>query len=284
MLATNRRGIVLMCAAMACFIINDTLVKWVSQALPSAQIIFIRGVMATLLVWAVARASGQRLVGRELIQGPVAVRSLVEAAGSLIYLISLFNLPLANATAINMAAPLVLTVLAVLFLHEQVGASRWVAVALGFAGVLFIIQPSASGFNGYAWLCLAGTLFHSARDLLTRRISPSVPSIAITLAAALSVTIAAGVWSLFQGWVMLNARTVAALGLASVFLATGYHCIISSMRQGDMSVVAPFRYVGLLFAVALGYLVWGDVPNAMAWFGIALLVGSGLYLLHGPPR
>ena len=117
------------------------------------------------------------------------------------------------------------------------------------------------------------------RDLLTRRIPASTPAILITLATAATITVVSGLVSLVQGWQGFGARELGLLGLASVFLACGYYFIISSMRRGDMSLTAPFRYSGLLLALVLGYLVWGDVPNTLAWCGIALLVGSGLFML-----
>ncbi|MFZ9286571.1 MAG: DMT family transporter, partial [Burkholderiaceae bacterium] len=196
------------------------------------------------------------------------------------YLTSLFHLPLGNATAINMATPLVISLMAVLSLGERVGAARWAALAAGFAGVLLVVQPRSEGFNAYAWLCLGGTLLHAARDLVTRRIASSTPSLLITLSTALAVSLLAALISVAQGWVAVSAAQLAWLALASVFLSTGYYLLIVAMRAGEVSVIAPFRYVGLLFALLLGWLIWAELPNALAWLGIALLVGAGLYVLH----
>jgi drug/metabolite transporter (DMT)-like permease len=146
--------------------------------------------------------------------------------------------------------------------------------------VLLVVQPSAAGFNAYALLCLAGTLLHASRDLTTRAIDKGIPSILITLSTAVAVTLLAGAWSLFSDWTTVTWQQLALLATASVFLSGGYFLLTVSMRGGEMSVIAPFRYAGLLFAIAIGYLVWGDVPNGLAWAGIALLVGAGLYVLH----
>lgn len=284
--AANRRGIAAMSLAMASFVTNDALVKYVSQGLPAAQLIFIRAVFATLLLLAVARAlgaldgAGLRMMG----QRRVMLRAGLDALGTFTYLTSLFHLPIGNATAINMATPLMITLMAVLVFKERVGPARWLAIATGFAGVLLIVQPSAAGFNAFALLCLVGTFFHAARDLTTRAIDARVPSILITLATALAVLLLAGVLTAAQGWQAPTARQLALLAAASVFLSAGYFLIITGMRSGEMSLIAPFRYTGLLFALALGWLVWGDVPNALAWAGIALLMGAGLYVLHGERR
>jgi drug/metabolite transporter (DMT)-like permease len=282
--AVNRRGIVCMVGAMACFVTNDALVKFASQSMPSAQLIFIRGFMSVLLVLAVAYALGATPRLREATRGWVAGRALVDAIATMLYLGSLFHLPIGNATAINLAAPLFMTMFAALFMAERVRGARWLAVGFGFLGVLLVIQPRAEGFNAWALVCLLGTLFHAARDLMTRRIHAGIPSILITLATAVAVTVLSGVTSLFQGWQPFGLFEFGLLSLASVFLTGGYYFIINSMRHGEMTLVAPFRYSGLLFALVLGYLVWGEVPNTLAWFGIALLIASGLYVLVSEKR
>ncbi len=265
---------------MTLFIVNDALVKHVSERVPTAQLIFVRGLMAAVLVGFAARQAG--LMGRvaEITRGRVAVRALIEATAAFLYLAALFKLPIANATAINLASPLMIALLAMVFLRERVDARRWFTIGLGFAGVLLVIQPRADGFNAYAWLCLLSTVFHAVRDLITRRIGQDTPSILITLATTVAVVLMSGAALAWQGWVPMRWTDVGWLGLASVFLAAGYYAMISGVRQGEVSVVAPFRYTGLLWALVIGYLVWGDVPNLLAWCGIGLLIGAGLYMLH----
>jgi drug/metabolite transporter (DMT)-like permease len=212
------------------------------------------------------------------------LRALLDAVATLCYLIALFQLPLANATAINMATPLFITLFAIFAFGEKVGPARWLAIAAGFTGVLLVVQPRGDAFNAYALLCLGGTLLQASRDLVTRTIHRGIPSIVVTLSTAVGVTVLSAGWSLVQPWKPAGWPQLALLGVASVFLSGGYYLVTIAMRSGEMSVIAPFRYAGLLFAVVLGYLVWGDVPNALAWSGIALLVGAGLYMLHGARR
>lgn len=280
LLLANRRGILSMTGAMAAFIVNDALVKYASQSMPTAQLICVRGVMASLLVLAVAHALGATARIGAIAQGAVALRAGVDAVATMLYLVSLFHLPIANATAINLASPLFITAFAVLFMSERVGWRRWLAIMVGFGGVLLVIQPRAEGFNVFALVCLLATVFHAARDLLTRRIDAGVPSILVTLATAVAVTLLSGVLSVFEGWRAFGLFELALLALASVFLAGGYYLIIDGMRHGEVSLVAPFRYTGLLWALGIGFIVWRDVPNTLAWAGIALLIGSGLYVLH----
>lgn len=278
--AANRRGVLATVAGMASFVANDALVKYVSQQLPPSQLIFVRSLFATALLFTVAHALGQTRQLAALLDRRVMLRAGFDAFATFMYLLSLFHLPIANATAINMATPLVITLFAVLIFREQVGLGRWLAIAAGFTGVLLIVQPAGAAFNAYALLCFAGTLMHASRDLTTRFIAPGIPSVLITLSTALTVTLLAGLWGLVQPWQPASWQQLGLLAAAGVFLSGGYFLITVSMRAGEMSVIAPFRYTALLFAVILGYFVWGDVPDLLSWSGIALLVAAGLYVLH----
>lgn len=276
----TRRGIRLMVAGMACFIVNDAIVKLVSASVPPGQLIFVRGVIATGLVLLALRGSAAPVRGRHLVTGWVPLRAGLDALATFGYLLSLFHLPLANATAINMATPLITTVIAVGWLGSRLRPAQAVAIVAGFGGVLLVIQPRGEGFNAWAWLCLLATLLHALRDLVTPRIDRAVPAIGITLATAAAVTVIAAAVTLVQGWQPIDTRALGLLATAAVFLAAGYHLVIGATRHGDLALISPFRYSGLLMAVALGWLFWGEVPNALAWAGIALVIGAGVYLLR----
>jgi len=279
-LAANRRGILSMAAAMACFVANDTVVKLVSASMPIAQLIFLRGVLATIVVLIAVQASGAGARLREAMAPGVIPRALAESVATVLYLTALFHLPLANAAAINLSAPMFIVVLAVLFLGERVGLAHWAAVCTGFVGVVLVVQPGLGDFNVYAIVCLAGAFLQAVRDLLTRRIRGDVPAVLITLTTSIAVTVVAGALSLFDGWSAFGLRELGLLALAASFLMGAYGLIVDAMRHGEMSLVAPFRYTGVLYAIVLGYLVWGDVPNRLAWGGIGLLVGAGLFVLY----
>ena len=276
----DNRGILAMSFAMALFIANDALVKQVSASLPGPQLIFIRGLMATTLVLIMAQAMGHLKNWRLMLNGKLWLRGGVDAMASLTYLTAVFHLPLGNATAINLASPLFITVFAILFFKERVTFQRGALILLGFTGVLMVVQPSTEGFNVYAWICVLATLFHATRDTLTRVIGLHVPSLLITLSTAVSVALAAGSITLTQTWVPVTNSSLALLFCASLFLSIAYYFLIVAMRSGEMSLVAPFRYSGLLFALLIGYVVWDEVPNLLAWLGIGLLVVSGLLILR----
>jgi len=277
--AANRRGITYVCAAMVFFVLNDALMKHIGQGLAVAQMMFVRGLMTLAILLAVARATGATTRLPRLRDRPLVVRALLDAIGTLLYLLALMRLPLANATAINLSMPLMMALAAVLLLHEQAGLSRWLAIVAGFVGVLLVIQPQAQGFNAWALVCLAATLAQAGRELWTRRIDPGVPSILVTLGSAVAVLAVAALMLPLQGWQPMRLAQVLQLAMAAALLAAGYFCVVNSMRHGEMSAVAPFRYLGLLVAVLLGWLVWREVPNPLAWAGIALMVGSGLFLM-----
>jgi drug/metabolite transporter (DMT)-like permease len=277
--AANRRGVLAVTAGMACFVANDTIVKYVSESMPSSQLIFLRGVMASVLVLALAQATGAaRRIG-DLMDGRVVLRAIVDALGTIVYLVALFHIPLADASAINNATPLVVAVLAVAVFRERVSAWRWLAICVGFAGVLLVVQPTGTAFNAFSLLCLGGTVLQALRDFATRMIRADIPSLLVTLSTAVSVTLFAGAWGLFEPWRHAEPWQLGALAAAGVFLSGGYYFFIVAMRQGELTLVAPFRYSGLLYAVLLGYAIWGEVPGPLAWLGIVLIVGSGLYLM-----
>ena len=279
-LSENHRGILAMSLAMACFIGNDALVKQASLSLPGPQLIFIRGLFATILLLIVAQSLGQLRQVHLMLNKRLWLRGAVDACASLTYLTALFHLPLGNATAINLASPLFIVLLAMIFFKEKVGVRRGLYVLLGFGGVLLVVQPSVEGFNAYALLCVGATLLHATRDTMTRAIGLHIPSMLITLSTAVAVTLGSGSITLTQTWVPVTLDLTGLLLGASIFLAVAYYFLIVAMRAGEMSVVSPFRYSGLLFALCIGYWFWGEVPNVLAWAGIALLVASGLLILH----
>ena len=284
LVSVNRRGILAMSLSMACFVANDALVKHVSASLPSGQLICVRGLMATALMLAVAQGMGLLKQVPLMANRSLWLRAFLDGLASLVYLTAVFHLPLGQATAINLASPLFAILMAMWWLRERVTLMRGLAVITGFFGVLLVVQPAADAFNAYSLLAVLGTLLHATRDMLTRRIPAHIPAVLISLSTALSVAVLAGVLSRFQVWQPMALASLLQLGLAAVFLCAGYYSLILAMRNGDVSVIAPFRYSGLLFALVLGYLLWDEMPNWLAWMGIALLVGSGLTILQTERR
>lgn len=277
----NTRGILAMSAAVFVFIFNDALIKIAAETVPSVQAIGVRGVFATLwVVLALAMSGTWRQMGG-IVHPQVLLRGVLEAGAAIVYLVALFHIQFAIATAINLSTPLIFTALAVLILKETVRWRRWAAVILGFVGVLMVIQPSPGDINGWTWLVLLGTLIGACRDILGRYLPRDVPTLVVTFASASFVALAGCAWVLVEGWQPMTAYEIGLLVASSLLLAAGYQFLVIALRSGaEFSVIGSFRYASILWALGIGYVVWGDVPNALALAGIAVIVGSGLYILH----
>lgn len=270
-----------MAIAMAAFTMNDAITKSVSSQMNFGEIILLRGLVAIVLIAALARHQHAIRPWRTMMVKPVALRVVGEVGGTLSFLAAIVHLPLANTSAIFQALPLAITLGAALVLGEPVGWRRWLAILAGFVGVLIIVRPGLEGFNGYSLLALLSVVFCSVRDLATKRIPAEIPSLFITLLTTITVTIAGAVVLVpLGGWTPPSGRALGLLALAAVLLLIGYQSVILALRVGDISAVAPFRYSALLWALLLGYVVFGDVPDALMVTGAAIIVLSGLYAFY----
>lgn len=270
-----------MAVSMAVFTMNDTITKAVSSEMNFGQMMLVRGVVAIGLIAALAWHQGALRPLRTLMMKPVALRVIGEVGGTISFLAAIVHLPLANTAAIFQALPLAVTLGAALIFSEPVGWRRWSAIAVGFLGVLVIVRPGLAGFNEFSLFALVSVVFCAVRDLATRRIPAQVPSLFITLLTTVTVTLA-GAAILFPlgGWTPPSSRGLGLLTLAAVLLLVGYQCVIMALRTGDISAVAPFRYSALLWAMLLGYVVFGDVPDTMMVTGATIIVASGLYAFY----
>lgn len=280
-LSPNLRGALFMAVSMAGFTLNDSLVKLASADLNMGQIMCVRGLFATILVTLLAWHQGALRAAGQIIQPLVVVRAVGELGGTISFLVALAHLPIANVSAVLQALPLAVTMGAALVFGEKVGWRRWLAIVVGFAGVMIIVRPGFEGFSVYAVLTLLSVAFCTVRDLSTRQIPNTVPALLISVTTAASVTICGALLvPAFGGWRPMTSTNVATLGGASVLLIIGYHCIIMAMRSGDISFIAPFRYTALLWALLLGYVLFSDVPDLAMISGATIIVGSGLYTLY----
>lgn len=266
---------------MASFTVNDTITKAVAAELNIGEILLVRGLVAMGLVAALAWYRDALRSFSALLIWPVGLRVLGEIGGTLTYLSAIAQIPLANASAIFQALPLVITLGAALVFGEPVGWRRWLAIAAGFVGVLVIVRPGAEGFSQAALLALASVGFCAVRDLATRRIPKHLPTVFITLLTTVTVTTAGAVVLVpLGGWKAPSAQALGLLTFAAVLILIGYQCIIVSLRTGDISAVAPFRYTALPWAMLTGYLAFGHKPDGPMLAGAAIIVASGLYAFY----
>jgi drug/metabolite transporter (DMT)-like permease len=274
------RGALAMVAAMATFVVNDALVKLASTHYPTGQLLALRGVIAVSAALLLVRALGHGQQLRLVLSWPVALRGLTEGVVAFTFIMALAHLPLANVTAILQAASLMVVAMAAALGMEQVGWRRWLAVIVGFVGVLLVVKPGLEGFNVYALVALASSVLVGFRDLLTRRIRANIPSPVISLGSTIMVSLFGLAMSSLTPWQPIVATPTFYLVGAGVLVALGNLCIVIAFRDGDVTVVSALRYSVLLFALVLGYVVWGDWPDPLAMLGAALIVGSGLYAIH----
>ena len=270
-----------MAVATAGFTVNDAITKVVSSEMNFGQVMLVRGLFAIGLIAALALHQGALRSVRMLVVKPVALRVIGEVGGTVSYLAAISHLPLANISAILQALPLLVTLGAALAFGEPVGWRRWLAIIAGFIGVLIIVRPGAEGFNQFALFALISVIFCALRDLATRRIPAQIPSLFVTLLTTVTVTTTGAVIVVpLGGWTSPSAHALGLLAMAAILVLIGYQCVIMALRTGDISAVAPFRYLALLWAMLLGYLIFGDVPDAMMITGAAVIVLSGLYAFH----
>ena len=270
-----------MAVAMASFTMNDAITKAVSLEMNFGQVMLVRGLVAIALIAALAWHRRALRPLRTLMVKPVALRVAGEVGGTISFMAAIVHLPLANTAAIFQALPLAVTFGAAVVFGEPVGWRRWLAIAAGFAGVLIVVRPGVAGFNEFSLLALTSVVFCAFRDLATKQIPAQIPSLFITLVTTVTITLTgAAIIVPLGGWTPPSPRAFALLALAAVLLLIGYQCIIMALRTGDISAVAPFRYSALLWAMLLGYLVFGDVPDAMMVTGASIIVLSGLYAFY----
>ncbi|OCP10247.1 MULTISPECIES: DMT family transporter [unclassified Ensifer] len=283
--STNFRGILFMCLAMVTFSCNDALVKSVTGAMNVGQIIFVRGLLTTLMVVIAARHFRAFRPLGTLMRPVILLRIAMEALASVTYISALGQIPLANASAIMQALPLAVTLGAALFLGEPVGWRRWTAIIVGFIGVLIVLRPGPEGFTPAA-LTVVGCVFVTAtRDLCTRRIGHDVPSLYITVSTSLVTTIVGAALVVpMGGWQPMSTTTFGHIAAASVLLMLGYQTIVLAMRAGDISVIAPFRYTSLIWSILIGIFFFAEVPDAWMLAGVAVIIGSGLYTFYRETR
>ena len=280
MLSENLKGSLFMVLGMFGFAINDTIMKSIGNTLNLGQAMMIRGCFASVLVFVLALYLGHLRSPKVLLIPAMSLRVVGELLATVCFLTALFNMPLANATAILQALPLVLTLAAAVIFREKVGWRRMSTILIGFIGVLIIVRPGFEGFTIYSIIALGAVIGCVIRDISTRLISTSIPSMMITLNTAVAVTLLGAAIAWFEPWVEVTNIELAKLAGSSFFLMIGYYYVVASMRTGEVGFVSPFRYSILLFAVITGYFAFGDIPDNLTLLGSFIVVASGIYMLY----
>lgn len=276
----NAMGAVLMMGMVGAFTFNDAFTKAAALKVPLFEVIFLRGIAATLILLLIARLGGHSLRVPSQDRRVFALRTLGEVGATVTYLLALMHLPIANVVAILQTLPLVLALSGAIFLGEPIGPRRLAAIGVGMVGAILIVRPGAAGFNAWSLVALCAVLFVTLRDLSTRRFSDGLSSLgAATLTAGVITVFAAIVHVLFETPAPVPADAALSIAKATAFIVAGYVLAVMVMRVGDIDYVAVFRYTALLWAILLGWLLFRELPSTTDLAGAALIAGSGAYVL-----
>lgn len=276
----NFRGIALMIFAMAAFAVEDAFIKAAAPTIPVGQILLTLGIVGGGGFSIIAARRGVRVISSVLLTPAVIVRNLSEIAGTIGFVLAITLIPLATASAVAQAMPLVITLAAALIFGETVGWRRWTAIFVGLAGVLVILRPGMEGFDPNALWVLVTVFGLAARDLAARAVPARVSHMQLATYGLLT-TIPAGLILLpFTGGLVMPDGRSALLLLGAVLVGgVAYYAITSAARTGEVAVVTPFRYSRIVFALIIGMAVFGEMPDALTLSGATLIVGSGIYTL-----
>lgn len=274
----NFLAAVLVMVGMTLISSNDAIMKLSGEEMSVGQMLFIRGFFAVVFFSIFIKVSGKPLWPAQMMNKWSWARAACECSATVCFITSLTLLPIATASTLVWITPLLLTLAAAFFLKERVSVGRWLAVSVGFAGVLLVTNPFGDSFSLAMLLPLASAFFVSLRDLMTRKIDKELDSIYVLLITLFVVTVAGLLMTLLE-WRPVSIERAAWLGLSAVLLGLGFLSQINAVRIGELSFIAPFVYTGILVAVFWGYLIWNQLPNIYVFSGMALIVGSGIYLL-----
>jgi drug/metabolite transporter (DMT)-like permease len=273
------RGILLMLLQAFLFAAMDALVKLATERHPTGQIVFFRNLFALIPVFFFVRQAGGISILRTRRLGQHIIRSLGGVASMVALFLAYSYMPLADAMAISTSGPIFLTALSVPLLGEHVGWRRWGAVIVGFIGILIITRPGSGVFGLAALLPLGGAFFYAIAMVQIRKLSSTEPPARIVFYFTIAAMLL-GAISLPWQWV--TPTPLSLVYLIGIGLVGGIAQMIMThaFRLAPVSVVGPFDYTGLIFGAAFGYAIWQQVPDRFVWLGAAVIIASGIYILH----
>ena len=276
----NMRGIMLMVLGMAGFAAEDMFIKLAAGQLPVGEILLVLGLVGALIFAIYARLNGTSVISRGFFHPAVVVRNLAEMLGGLCFVTALSLIPLATATTILQATPLLVTMGAALVLGEAVGWRRWTAILVGFGGVLLVIRPGLEGFEPEVFWAVAGVLGLGIRDLASRKVPKTISSLQLSAWGFFAVGVSGAVLMAVTGQsVMPGATEAMYLGGALSVGVLAYWALTEATRIGEISVVTPFRYVRLVFSTIIGILVFSEFPDLYTLIGAGIIIATGLYTI-----
>lgn len=280
-LNNNMKGAALMTGCVSAYVINDAFMKLLFSEMALFQAVFLRSIITIPPVLAVAWITKTTIL--ELSKHDkhlITVRVVAEILTTVAFLAALKHMPLANVTAILQALPLAITMAAALFLSEPVGWRRWTAILAGFVGVLIVVRPGLDGFNYYSLSALSAMVFVTIREIATRKLTSTVPTVTVVLATAIGSTLFAGIMLIGVEWQPVNAASWLLIFGSAVAILIATLLSVMAIRTGDIGFVSPFRYTSMIGAIGLGILMFGDWPDQPTLIGTFIIVVTGVYSFH----
>ncbi len=273
-----------MVLATIAFTFGDAAMKLIAGSVPTGQAVFLRCTGSVLLVAIAAVHSGAIATIRQAFVPLMAWRSAGDAGSALFFQAAVGRMPFADIMGILQLTPLALTAASAIFLGANVGWRRWAAIGVGLCGALLVIKPGTSAFNIWALFAVGTVLCGTLRDITTRRLDSGLsPLVIMMISQAFAALIALG-FAAFESWVWPTLAEAALIAFSAALTLAGHLWVIASIRGGDIAMVAPFRYAGIIWAILLGLVVWGELPDALSFAGIAILIMAGIYAFQRERR
>lgn len=259
--------------------LNNATLKLLSEGYPIGEIAFIRSIFVWLPLYIfISRAGGVAKL-RILSYGGHLVRGLCLVGSLFLYILAVRHLPLADVTAITFSTPLYVTAMAPFLLKEPVGWRRWSAVIFGFAGVVVIVRPGETAFALIALVPVVSSFFSALQDVVTRRMMRTESADAV-LSTTTAIVMIAGLATLPFGWLVPTWFDFGLMAVSGLITGISHRLVIEAFRQAEAVVISPFRYVTIIWAILLGYAIWGDLPDLWVLLGVAMVIASGIYIFH----
>ena len=275
----NLRGIIFMTLAMASFALEDLIIKILSKNMPVAQILLSVGIVSVCLLILVGKIQKIPPFRYQDLRNPIIlIRTLSDMLGAIFIVYAISLISLSTVSSILQAIPLLVTAGSAIILKEKVGWRRWSAVIVGFIGVILILKPGMDSFQSSTIFAFLGIFFLGLRDLITRTINKDIPSLTISVYAFIATTLGGILLiPISKPFITFSLVHLQLIILSAIIACFSYFMLVLATRKGDVSVISPFRYTRLIFALILAVFILEENPDFVTISGAIIIVLSGCY-------
>ncbi|MDA9751715.1 DMT family transporter [Candidatus Pelagibacter sp.] len=278
MLSKNQLGFLYMFLSVCAFSVMDIIVKW-SQHYPLGEVLFFRGFFGVIFYLFIIPSDRRKNFYYTKRAGLHFLRCVFGLIALVAIFIALRNLPLATVVSISFAAPIFTTIFSIFLLREKVGIFRWLAVIIGFVGIIIITEPGLSSVNIYYIYPIIFCLGLSYVAIAIRQLSKTEPVWLISLYFSVAITLLS-LFTIPYGWIMPSLYDLAFLSFIGFFGGVANLWLSQSYKYSEVSLVTPLKYLALVFAIFFGYLIWGEIPTIKTLMGASLVIISSLIIFR----